>query len=88
MAKKATGRSKEGPISRKKLARKSSDRTAYNKAIDSFEKALRVLHKGDLERARSQFEAIVAESHEEPEIADRAQAYIAICDRQEKASFS
>ena len=88
MAKKATSRTKEGPISRKKLARKSSDKTAYNKAIDSFEKALKVLHKGDLERARSQFEAIVAEAHEEPEIADRARAYIAICDRQRKTSFS
>lgn len=88
MAKKADARGKSGLLSRKKLARKSSDKTAYNKSIEAFEKALRVLHKGDLERAKSQFEAIVSESQEDPEIADRAQAYIAICDRQRKSSFS
>ena len=88
MAKKATGRSKDGSIARKKLARKSTDKTAYNKAIEAFEKALRALHKGDVDRARSQFEAIAGESREEPEISDRALAYIAICDRQRKSSFS
>lgn len=88
MAKKATGHSKGGLVSRKKLARKSSDKTAYNKAIDAFEKALKVLHKGDLDRAKSQFESIVAEFSEEPEVGDRAQAYIAVCDRRQKSSFS
>lgn len=87
MAKKATGHSK-GLASRKKLARKSSDKTAYNKAIEAFEKALKVLHKGDHERAKGQFEAIVTEFQGEPEIADRALAYITICDRQRKTSFS
>ncbi len=88
MAKKATGRSKGGLLSRKKLARKSSDKTAYNKSLEAFEKALRVLHKGDPERAKNQFEAIASEAREEPEIADRAQAYMSICDRQRKSSFS
>ena len=88
MAKKATGHSKGGLVSRKKLVRKSSDKTAYNKAIDAFEKALKVLHKGDVDRARGQFDAIVAEFQEEPEIADRAQAYLAICERQQKSTFT
>ena len=88
MAKKAPGRSKSGLLSHKKLARKSGDKTAYNKAIEAFEKALKVLHRGDFERAKSQFEAIVTESQGDPEIADRAQAYLTICDRQRKSSFS
>jgi len=88
MAKKATGHSKGGLVSRKKLARKSSDKTAYNKAIEAFEKALKVLHKGDLDRAKGQFESIVADFEQEPEVVDRAQAYIAVCDRQRKTSFS
>ena len=89
MAKKATARTKSAPFSRKKLARKSSERPeGYNKAIEAFEKALKALHKGDVERARSQFDAIVTEFREEPEVVDRALAYRAACDRQRKSSFS
>jgi tetratricopeptide (TPR) repeat protein len=88
MAKKATTRSKAGLFSRKKLAKKSSKPEGYGKAVEAFEKALRVLHRGDLDRARGQFETIASEIQGEPELADRAQAYMAICDRQRKSKSS
>jgi tetratricopeptide (TPR) repeat protein len=89
MAKKATTRSKGALPSRKRLARKSSDRPeGYAKAVEAFEKGLKSLHKGDLDRARNQFQDIVSEYARETEIVDRALAYLTVCDRQPKSTFS
>ena len=88
MAKKATTRSKGASFSRKKLAKKSAKREGYGKSLEAFEKALKVLHKGDFDRARDQFEKLADELRADPELADRAQAYISICDRQKRAKSS
>ena len=88
MARKAARRSKAGLFSRKKLTKKTSKREGYDKALEAFEKALKVLHKGDVDRARDQFQALAAELSREPGLADRAKAYVAICDRQKKSKSS
>ena len=88
MAKKATTRSKGGLFSRKKLAKKTAKREGYGKSLEAFEKALKVLHKGDVDRARDQFKNLAGELGSDPELADRAQAYMTICDRQKKSKGS
>ena len=49
--------------------------------IEKFERALRILHDGDLASARRLFESIVAEFPEETDLADRARVYLAVCNR-------
>jgi tetratricopeptide (TPR) repeat protein len=88
MAKKATTRSKGGVFSRKKLAKKAAKREGYDKLLEAFEKALKVLHKGDFDRARGQFQALATELSDDSGLSDRAQAYLAICDRQKKSKSS
>lgn len=88
MAKKATTRSKGGLFARKKLAKKTTKRADYDKSLEAFEKALKVLHKGDFDRARDQFEKLATEFRGDPELADRAQAYLSICNRRKRSKSS
>jgi tetratricopeptide (TPR) repeat protein len=79
--KKAAARSNR--TSRKKASARGSEEAArYTKAVDAFERAVKTLHKGDLDRARSQFETIASNYPLETELADRARAHLVACERQ------
>jgi tetratricopeptide (TPR) repeat protein len=79
--KKAASRSKKA-ASRKKSSRSSSEGLErYNKGVEAFERAIKTLHKGDIEKARGQFETILSGFPEERELTDRAQSFMNICDR-------
>lgn len=85
-------------MAQKKAAGKKSSRKAaratgeelqrYQKAVETFEKGLKALHKGDLERARAHFESVLSGGSDDRELEDRARTYIAICDRAGKGSNS
>ncbi len=76
MARKARSKS-----TRKRPSRGSGERVRYQKAVEAFEKAIKVLHKGDANRAQEQFTAILEAYPEEIEIADRARIYLTVCGR-------
>jgi len=78
--KKTAARSKRA--SKKKSARGSEEAERYTKAVDTYERAVKTLHKGDLERARGLFETITSNYSQETELADRARAHLDVCDRQ------
>ncbi len=79
--KKTAARSNRG--SRKKTSARGSEEAAlYTKAVEAYERAVKTLHKGDLERARGQFETITSNYPQETELADRARAHLDVCERQ------
>ncbi len=67
---------------KKKSARGSEEAALYTKAVEAYERAVKTLHKGDLERARGQFETITSNYANETELADRARAHLDVCERQ------
>ncbi len=82
--KKAAPRAKSKLFTRKKAAKPER----YTKAVEAFERAVKTLHKGDADKARGQFEAILSDVPDDREITDRVQSYISICDRQRKSRSS
>jgi tetratricopeptide (TPR) repeat protein len=67
---------------KKKSARGSEEAERYTKAVEAYERAVKTLHKGDLDRARTQFETITSNYPEETELADRCRAHLDVCERQ------
>lgn len=63
----------------KQARRDGSER--YQKALDSFEKALKALYKDDAVKAKEQFEKILETYPGEKELTDRARSFIMICER-------
>jgi tetratricopeptide (TPR) repeat protein len=81
MAQRKPARAKTGPSSQKKKAQSSEEVERYGKAVEAFGRALKNLHKGDLDRARGQFQSILSEFPDERELVERVRVYVAICDR-------
>jgi tetratricopeptide (TPR) repeat protein len=82
MAQKKTATRSKKTTSRKKPRRRSPELSErYSKAVDTFERAVKALHKGDSDKARGHFETVISNFGEEKELVDRAQAYIIVCDR-------
>jgi tetratricopeptide (TPR) repeat protein len=52
---------------------------AYEKAILAFGEAVKAFRKGDIEKARELFEALIEKHASEKELMDRALTYIKIC---------
>jgi tetratricopeptide (TPR) repeat protein len=50
-------------------------------AVEAFEKALKVLHKRDYEKAAEQLDALIEGFPEERDVLERARAYRALCTR-------
>jgi Tfp pilus assembly protein PilF len=89
MAQKKTASRSKSSSPRKKSTRGTGKETErYSKAVEVFERAIKTLHKGDLDKARSHLEAIISDYPAERELTDRAQAYIAICDRKARGGRS
>jgi len=88
--KKVAPRSKSGPSTRKKTATRATGEEAerYNKALDTFERALKNLHKGETDRARDLFQSLLKDFAEERELGERARVYLAVCDRQGRRGSS
>jgi tetratricopeptide (TPR) repeat protein len=57
-----------------------SDRRS-EKALELFERGVKALGKKDFERARESFLALVAEHSAERDVAERARAYLRVCER-------
>jgi Tfp pilus assembly protein PilF len=86
--KKAPSRPKKA-ASRKKARRSSGEGLErYKKGVDAFERAVKTLHKGDIEKSRDLFETILTGFPEERELTDRAKIFIEVCDRKSQASRS
>jgi tetratricopeptide (TPR) repeat protein len=83
MSKKKTATRAKRTTTRKK-ARGTEESARYKKALETFERAIKTLHKGDLEKARTQFDGIVSGFPEESEVADRARTFLSICDRRQR----
>lgn len=85
MAKKKTATRSKGASTRKKT-RGTEESARYTKALDAFERAVKTLHKGDFDKASTQFEAIVSGFPEEKEVVDRARTFLNVCARRQKGS--
>ena len=53
----------------------------YEKALTRYQAALEMLHKGDFGNAKSEFDAIADEIHDEPVLTERCRTYAAVCGR-------
>ena len=54
----------------------------FEQASTLFAKGMRLLHKGDFQKAAGQFSEIVESYPEQSDILDRARSYIELCSRQ------
>jgi tetratricopeptide (TPR) repeat protein len=54
---------------------------AYERIVRAFTAAVELLHNGDLEEAKKQFEGIVADAADEPNLAERARLFARVCER-------
>ena len=87
MAKKKAAARSRGASTRKK-ARGTEESERYKKALVAFERAIKSLHKGDIDKARTQFDGIVSGFPAEIELADRARTFLSICDRRHRSARS
>jgi tetratricopeptide (TPR) repeat protein len=53
----------------------------YQQALDLFERAVKALGRKDLDRARDLLDALLETHSDQQELAERARAYRAMCDR-------
>ena len=63
----------------KKAARATSER--YQKAIESLERAMKSLHKGDPGKAKEYLEKLQEGYPDEIELMDRVRSYLVVCDQ-------
>ena len=87
MAKKKTAARSRGASTRKK-ARGTEESERYKKALETFERAIKTLHKGDVDKARALFDGLISGFPAERELADRARTFLGICDRRKRAGRS
>ncbi len=85
MAKKKAAARSRGASTRKK-ARGTEESERYNKALETFERAIKTLHKGDVDKARTQFDGIISGFPAESELTDRARTFRGICERRTRDS--
>ncbi len=70
------------PTKKKERAAGATDESlAYETAVKDYASALDLLRKGDFERAKEQLRAVQAAVSNEPELVDRAEIYVRVCDR-------
>ena len=70
------------PTRKKEKAAAAIDESrAYEAALKEYATALDLVRKGEFERAREQFRAVQGAVTNEPELGERAEMYIRICDR-------
>jgi tetratricopeptide (TPR) repeat protein len=82
MAQKKTASRSKKSTSRKKPRRGSGEVSErYSKAVETFARAVKTLHKREIDKARGLFETVLSNFAEERELVDRAQSYIIVCDR-------
>jgi len=66
-------------VKSKRAGRGSGELERYEKALESMERGLKALYKGDTEKAKALFEELLA-STEENELRDRLKSYLAVCE--------
>ena len=79
--KKTASRSKKSTTRKKPRRGLGEVSESYGKAVETFERAIKMLYKGDIDKARGLFETVISNFAEEKELVDRAQSYISVCDR-------
>ena len=79
MAQKKT-RSKPG-LKNKRAGRGASELEHFQKAIDSLEKAIRSLYKGEFDKAKEQLERLKEGYPDEGALMDRVNTYLLVCAR-------
>ncbi len=72
---------KKLPARRRPTAGPSAHAEAYRQVLQDYEKALELMRRGDFAQARERLLALAAAAQEEPELADRARTYAAVCER-------
>jgi tetratricopeptide (TPR) repeat protein len=73
-------RSRAG-VKAKHAGRGAGELERYEKAVEAFERALKTLYKGEIEKAKEQFESVRQTFPDEGELMDRISTSIAICER-------
>ena len=65
----------------KKAARAPVGDRRYRQAVDLFEKAVKAFGRKDFDRAETQLDALIASHDDQPDLVERARAYLAMCAR-------
>lgn len=65
----------------KRAGRGAGEIEHYEKALESLEKAIRTLYKGEFDKAKEQLERLKETYADEGEIMDRVQTYLLVCER-------
>lgn len=73
-------RSRAG-VKARKAGRGAGEIERYEKALEAFERAIKVLYKGEADKAKEQLEKLKESHADEVELVDRVNAYLAICER-------
>ena len=69
------------PTKKQPPAAGTTDELAFETALKDYASALDLLRKGDFERAKEQLQAVQSAVPNEPELLDRAEIYVRVCDR-------
>ena len=64
--------------------RPAGNHKRFEQASTQFTKAMRLLHKGEFQKAAAAFEEIVESYADQPDILDRARSYAELCTRQSR----
>lgn len=67
-------------VKSKRARRGSGAVERYEKTLESMERGLKALYKGEVEKAKGQFEELL-ETTEENELKDRLRSYLAVCEQ-------
>ena len=63
------------------MSNSHSDVDSYEKALETFGTAVKLLQDGNYTKAREQFAGIQGSVQDEPVLTERSKMYIAVCDR-------
>ena len=56
----------------------------FEKILDAYGQAMKAFRKGDCAKAKELFKAFIEKHSTEKELVDRAQIYLALCEKREK----
>ena len=65
----------------KKAALTSAGDRRYRQAVDLFEKAVKAFGRKDFDRAQAHLDNLIATHGDQPDLAERARSYLAMCQR-------
>lgn len=68
-------------VQAKRARRGAGEIERYEKAVESFERALKALYKGEADKAKEQFERLRDTHGDETALMDRVRAFLAVCER-------